>query len=111
MQRFTIGAVGGLVAFALCTALAVSPAMAEPIDEVPSGTKLGKDNWEVAKGLLPDEILEFYKRGEYSNPIIQKEGSAWLTARPPQPHRAPQLRRGPHLGGGPCPRRRAERLQ
>jgi hypothetical protein len=43
---------------------------AEPIDEVPQGTMLSKDNWEIAKGHLPDEILEFYKRGDYSNPIM-----------------------------------------
>jgi hypothetical protein len=44
-----------------------------PLDEVPSGTMLSKDNWEIAKGHLPDEILEFYKRGEYANPIIKLE--------------------------------------
>jgi len=46
---------------------------ADPIEEVPSGTILGKDNWEIGRGHMPDEILEFYKRGEYSNPIIKLE--------------------------------------
>ena len=55
-------------------ALAVTQgAVAAPIDEVPSGTMLTKDNWEIAKGLMPDEILEFYKRGEYANPILKLE--------------------------------------
>ena len=48
-------------------------ASAAPIDEVPSGTVLSKDNWEIGKGLMPDEILEFYKKGEYANPIIKLE--------------------------------------
>ncbi len=34
------------------------------------GDVLGKDNWELAKGLLPDEILRHYKDGEYVNKII-----------------------------------------
>jgi hypothetical protein len=51
---------------------AVAPgALCAPIDEVPSGTVLGKDNREIAKGLMPDEILEFHRRGEYSNPILK----------------------------------------
>src|SRR5689334_21539819 len=54
--------------------LALAPAaLAASIDEVPSGTVLVKNNWEIAKGLMPDEILEFYKRSEYSNPIIKLE--------------------------------------
>jgi hypothetical protein len=52
---------------------AVPALAASPIAEVPSGTVLGKDNWQIAQGLLPDEILEFYKRGEYANPIIKLE--------------------------------------
>src|SRR4051794_35289057 len=61
---------------AALVALAVavtSPAFAAPIDEVPSGTVLSKNNWELGKGLMPDEILEFYKRGEYANPILKLE--------------------------------------
>ena len=77
--RFSrLGAAAGSFALAMGIALAASPAQSDPIDEVPSGTKLGKGNWELAKGLLPDEILEFYKRGDYANPIIQKPGSDWL---------------------------------
>src|SRR5690606_31948747 len=39
------------------------------IQELPEGTMLTKENWEIAKGHLPDEILELYKRGDYSHPI------------------------------------------
>jgi hypothetical protein len=35
-----------------------------------AGDVLNKDNWERAKGLLPDEILRHYKDGEYANKII-----------------------------------------
>ncbi len=71
--RFLLGVV------AIAAALSVvRPAAADPIDEVPSGTKLGRSNWQIAKGLLPDEILEFYKRGDYENPIVQKKGDAWV---------------------------------
>ena len=31
---------------------------------------LGKDNWELAKDLLPPEILRHYKDGEYVNKIV-----------------------------------------
>ena len=35
-----------------------------------AGDTLGKDNWSKAQGLLPPEILEHYRDGEYSNPIV-----------------------------------------
>ena len=34
-----------------------------------------KDNWQIAQGYLPDEILELYKRGDYANPIRKIDGS------------------------------------
>jgi hypothetical protein len=34
------------------------------------GQVLGKDNWELAKDLLPPEILRHYKDGEYANKIL-----------------------------------------
>jgi hypothetical protein len=42
--------------------------------EVPSGTMLNKSNCQIAKGALPDEILDFYCRGDYENPIRQVQG-------------------------------------
>ena len=45
-----------LIALAFAAASA-HRAHAAPIDEVPSGTMLTKDNWQIAQGLLPDEIL------------------------------------------------------
>jgi hypothetical protein len=38
------------------------------------GEELGPANAEAARGLLPDEILEHYRRGEYRNRIIELGG-------------------------------------
>jgi len=35
-----------------------------------AGDVLGKENWELAKDLLPPEILRHYKDGEYVNKIV-----------------------------------------
>lgn len=54
---------------------AVTPgAAATALTEIPEGTVLSKDNWQIAQGHLPDEILELYKRGDYANPIRKIEG-------------------------------------
>ena len=68
-----------LAAAAFSTAGAAHAAVAvggspAAIREVPDGTMLSKDNWEIAKGHLPDEILELYKRGDYANPIRKLDG-------------------------------------
>jgi hypothetical protein len=55
---------------------------ATAIQEVPEGTVLSKDNWEIAKGHLPDEILELYKRGDYQHPIRKLEGKKGTIADP-----------------------------
>ena len=34
------------------------------------GDVLGPDNWQLAEDLLPPEILDHYKQGEYINPIV-----------------------------------------
>ena len=62
---------GALLALLLVALARPLAAHAAPIDEVPSGTMLTKDNWQIAQGMLPDEILEFYKKGEYANPILK----------------------------------------
>jgi hypothetical protein len=54
---------------------AVTPgASPTALEEVPDGTILSKDNWQIAQGHLPDEILELYKRGDYANPIRKIDG-------------------------------------
>jgi len=46
------------------------------LTEIPEGTVLSKDNWQIAQGHLPDEILELYKRGDYANPVRKIEGKS-----------------------------------
>jgi hypothetical protein len=54
---------------------AVTPgASPTALQEIPEGTVLSKDNWQIAQGHLPDEILELYKRGDYANPIRKIDG-------------------------------------
>ena len=53
------------LAVLLLSALISRPAAAE----LKSGDVLGADNWEEARGLLPDEFLESYKRGDFRHPI------------------------------------------
>jgi hypothetical protein len=38
--------------------------------ELRDGDVLGPDNWQAARGLLPDEILEHYRLGEYRNRFV-----------------------------------------
>jgi hypothetical protein len=42
----------------------------EASGELKPGMTLDQSNWQLAKDLLPEEILEHYKTGGYSNPIV-----------------------------------------
>jgi hypothetical protein len=55
-----------LIVAGLLAILCLSPAAAAPLAD---GDVLGPDNWQEAQGLLPDEILEHYRKGEYVNRI------------------------------------------
>ncbi|MFN8643788.1 MAG: DUF1329 domain-containing protein [Candidatus Binatia bacterium] len=63
----------------------VAPAVAADAELKP-GVVLGPDNWELAKDLLPPEILKHYQSGEYKNVIvdyplgIQNQEPAWKEA-------------------------------
>ncbi len=63
MQRRLVVFLGAFVVFAC---LAAPQAAAELKD----GEVLGASNWGEAKGLLPEEILEHYKKDEYRNPFM-----------------------------------------
>lgn len=52
------------VVLVLLTLLA-APALAE----LKPGDTLGPDNWEQARGLLPDEFLEAYRRGDFRHRV------------------------------------------
>lgn len=58
-----------LVIFVVLAVVATSPVPASG-----SGT-LDRESWRTAEGLLPPEILEHYKAGEFANPIVEwREG-------------------------------------
>ncbi len=50
--------------------LVLASAVAAAAPEVPGDEILGPSSWERARGLLPEEILEHYRRGEYANPVV-----------------------------------------
>src|SRR5437867_91708 len=74
---FTLAAaaiLGALVATG--NAQSAPPADQEPAKQraaaaLKPGDVLGTDNWELAKDLLPPEILRHYKDGEYANKIVE----------------------------------------
>lgn len=45
-------------------------AAAQEAEPLRPGEVLDQSNWQKAEGLLPPEILEHYKKGEFANPII-----------------------------------------
>ena len=47
-----------------------SAADSAPAAALPPGTTLSQQNWQLAQGLLPDEVLAHYKKGEYENRIV-----------------------------------------
>lgn len=63
--------------------------------ELRDGDVLGPANWEAARGLLPEEILEHYRRGEYANPILDlaRPGLRSLSD-PPELQEATRANRG-----------------
>jgi hypothetical protein len=38
--------------------------------ELKAGDSLGKENWEEARGLLPEEMLECYRRGDFRHRVM-----------------------------------------
>jgi hypothetical protein len=77
-----------LVLMACATAAAAPPALKD-------GDLLGRDNWEAAQGLLPDDILAHYRRGEYANRILElgRPGQRALES-PPDFRQASDANRG-----------------
>jgi hypothetical protein len=57
-----------LVTVAIAAAIAVTESGRTP--SLHDGEMLGPDNWQAARGLLPDEILEHYRLGEYANRFV-----------------------------------------
>jgi hypothetical protein len=66
----------GVVAFSLFALVAIADAddmdakrRAEIAGPLHAGVVLGKDNAALAEGLMPPEILDYYKKGEFTNTI------------------------------------------
>lgn len=55
---------------ALATVIALAARTTDPGSTLRDGDVLGPDNWQAARDLLPEEILEHYRLGEYQNPIL-----------------------------------------
>src|SRR5512139_1735138 len=68
-----------IVSLAVCIALLWSGGRTYADDQAPAtgraelhaGTVLDQSNWELAKDLLPPEILKHYQNGDYKNPIVE----------------------------------------
>lgn len=85
MKRNLLG-VCGLAAVALAMyGFAGGPAAED------EGVLLGPSNWQIAEGLLPDEILQHYQRGEYLNRIVDIERPGYLDLAYPPDFRAASL--------------------
>src|SRR5262249_33190771 len=67
--------VGGARRVALIACLAAWTAGARA--ELKPGMVLNQDTCQEAQGLLPPEIYEHYKKGEYANPIVEFPDSAF----------------------------------
>ncbi|MFM7736318.1 MAG: outer membrane lipoprotein-sorting protein [Alphaproteobacteria bacterium] len=68
-----------VVALSLAAIVSASPALADgAAGGGPAvGTTIGKDNWQAAEGMLPPEVLEHYKKGEYQNRVVDWPAGAY----------------------------------
>jgi hypothetical protein len=83
--------VGTLIALLVLVLAPARPTVATLAD----GQVLGSSNWEEAKGLLPDEILEHYKRDEYRNTIMDLKKPGYIDIdMPPDFQEASKANRG-----------------
>src|SRR5581483_3326651 len=78
----------------LLVTLAAVPEQPRLAGALRDGEVLGASNWQAAQGLLPDEILEHYRRGEYANPVIDLSRPGLVPiANPPQLEQATRANR------------------
>jgi len=70
-------------------------ATVRPPSPLGDGVELGPANAEIARGLLPDEIFEHYRRGEYRNRIMELGGPGQRSiGNPPDLEEASRANRG-----------------
>ncbi len=60
--------------FTLAIGAQIASADLTEVQEAPDGTILGEQNWKIAEGLLPAEILKLYQDGDYAHPIRKLQG-------------------------------------
>jgi Protein of unknown function (DUF1329) len=87
---------GALVFFAVAAGTAAA--------ELHDGDVLGPDNWREAQGLLPEEILAHYEKGEYVNAIADLSKPGYVSILQPDDfRRASEANRGKYElpDGGP----------
>jgi hypothetical protein len=65
----------GVIA-AMCVAVQVMAARGAALSD---GEELGPANWQQAQGLLPEEILDHYRLGEYRNTIVDVSGPRFMS--------------------------------
>lgn len=57
---------------------AASAARAQQDGALKPGDVLDQSNWQKGEGLLPPELLEHYKKGEFVNPVVEwQDGRPW----------------------------------
>src|SRR5258708_21758487 len=82
MVRAVVVVCSMLATVVLAAAVGVWAQAAPPPDEemlkkraaetgLKAGDVLNKDNWQLAEGLLPPEILKHYQKNEYVNRIVE----------------------------------------
>ena len=70
-------------------------AMAPQKTELKDGEVLGPETWQLARGLLPEEVLGHYQRGEYINRIADLSVPGYVSiANPPDFQEASRENRG-----------------
>ena len=88
LRAVVVAVVIGVLALAAELGLHGAPALHD-------GDVLGPANWEQARDLLPEEILEHYRRGEYQNRIMEIDRPGFRSLlNPPDFEAGSRLNRG-----------------
>ncbi len=65
-----MASMGKVLTVMVIAAFAATADAETPGDGLKPGMTLDQSNWQLAEGLLPPEILNHYKDGGYSNPVV-----------------------------------------
>jgi len=81
VRRMVALAVRACASGALLSVLLVTAQSARADDELKPGEVLNQSNWQKAEKLLPPEVLEHYKKGEYANVIVEWKPDTYVHPR------------------------------